>query len=95
MTPAEAETVERILREQRVESARADVERWRAYYQEQLAEALKAAGMKSETGERDRTTLIAALGMLGSEHAGERASAALQVERIRQKLGRQWSNLIL
>jgi hypothetical protein len=51
--------------------------------------------MKSETGERDRTTLIAALGMLGSEHAGERASAALQVERIRQKLGRQWSNLIL
>ena len=47
-----------------------------------------------EAVERDRTTLIAALGMLGSEHAGERAAAALQAERIRAKLGKQWSEII-
>jgi hypothetical protein len=38
--------------------------------------------------------LIGALGMLGSDHAGERAAAALQVERLRAKLGKQWNELI-
>jgi hypothetical protein len=32
--------------------------------------------------------------MLGSEHAGERAAAALLVERLRVKLGKQWQDLI-
>jgi hypothetical protein len=43
----------------------------------------------------DRSKLIGALGMLGSDHAGERAAAALQVERIRAKLGKQWAEIIL
>src|ERR1700688_1300502 len=34
--------------------------------------------------------LIGALGMLGSDHTGERAAAALMVERLRVKLGKQW-----
>ena len=34
--------------------------------------------------------LIGALGMLGSDHTGERAAAALTVERLRVKLGKQW-----
>jgi hypothetical protein len=33
--------------------------------------------------------LIGALGMLGSQQAGERAAAALQVERLRARLGKQ------
>jgi hypothetical protein len=44
--------------------------------------------------ERELSKLIGALGMLGSEHAGERAAAALHVERLRIKLGKQWSELI-
>lgn len=42
----------------------------------------------------ERSKLIGALGMLGSEHAGERAAAALHVERIRAKIGKQWAELI-
>jgi hypothetical protein len=44
--------------------------------------------------ERELSRLIGALGMLGSEHAGERAAAALLVERLRVKLGKQWRDLI-
>jgi hypothetical protein len=43
---------------------------------------------------RELSKLIGALGMLGSEHAGERAAAALHVERLRARLGKQWSELI-
>ena len=51
---------------------------------------------KKEAAERERelSKLIGALGMLGSEHAGERAAAALMVERLRVKLGKQWRDLI-
>jgi hypothetical protein len=44
--------------------------------------------------ERELSKLIGALGMLGSEHVGERAAAALIVERLRVKLGKQWKDLI-
>lgn len=42
-----------------------------------------------------RELLIKALGMLGSEHAGERANAALVVERKRKQLGMMWDELIV
>jgi hypothetical protein len=45
--------------------------------------------------ERKLSKRIGALGMLGSQHAGERAAAALQVERLRARLGKQWNELIL
>jgi hypothetical protein len=45
--------------------------------------------------ERELSKLIGALGMLGSEHAGERAAAALLVERLRTRLGKQWKELIV
>lgn len=44
--------------------------------------------------ERELSKLIGVLGMLGSDHAGERAAAALQAERIRARLGKQWKDLI-
>jgi hypothetical protein len=43
---------------------------------------------------RELSKLIGALGVLGSDHAGERAAAALMVERLRAKLGKQWEELI-
>ena len=52
--------------------------------------ALKARAAR----ERELSKLIGALGMLGSDHAGERAAAALQVERLRRRLGKQWKDLI-
>jgi hypothetical protein len=42
-----------------------------------------------------RELLIKALGMLGSDQAGERASAALVVEKQRAKLGMTWEELII
>jgi hypothetical protein len=44
---------------------------------------------------RHRILLVKALGMLGSVYAGERASAALVVERSRAKLGKSWEDLIV
>jgi hypothetical protein len=41
-----------------------------------------------------RELLVKALGMLGSDHAGERASAALVVEKQRAKMGMTWDELI-
>jgi hypothetical protein len=43
---------------------------------------------------KDRQRLIAILGMLGSEHAGERAAAALQADRLRKQLGVTWEQLL-
>jgi hypothetical protein len=58
------------------------------------ARELRAAKKAAAERERELSKLIGALGMLGSEHAGERAAAALLVERIRVKLGKQWRDLI-
>ena len=44
---------------------------------------------------RPRELLIKYLGMLGSEHAGERAAAALFVEKQRNKLGMTWDEIII
>jgi hypothetical protein len=42
----------------------------------------------------DRRRLARILGMLGSEHAGERASAALQAEAFRKRHGMTWAELL-
>jgi hypothetical protein len=42
----------------------------------------------------ERQRLAAILGMLGSEHAGERAAAGLQAEAFRRKHGLTWAELL-
>ena len=42
----------------------------------------------------DRRRLARILGMLGSEHAGERASAALQAEAFRKRHGMTWEEML-
>jgi hypothetical protein len=42
----------------------------------------------------DRQRLAGILGMLGSDHAGERAAAALQAEAFRRRHGLTWAELL-
>jgi hypothetical protein len=42
-----------------------------------------------------RELLVKALGMLGSDHVGERAAAALMAEKQRAKLSKTWNELII
>ena len=42
----------------------------------------------------DRQRLARILGMLGSEHAGERASAALQAEAFRKRHAMTWEEML-
>ena len=51
--------------------------------------------MKKTVHSGPRELLVKALGMLGSDQAGERASAALVVEKQRGKLGMTWDELII
>lgn len=44
--------------------------------------------------DKARARLIALLGMLGSEHAGERDAAALQAEALRKRLGMSWEEMV-
>lgn len=44
--------------------------------------------------DQERQRLAAILGMLGSDHAGERAAAALQAEAFRKRHGLTWSELL-
>jgi len=59
------------------------------------ASAPPRAGTLALRPEHIRSKLVRALGMLGSEYAGERAAAAVAVERLRTMLGRQWEALIV
>jgi hypothetical protein len=52
-----------------------------------------AAKKTIQSGPRD--LLVKALGMLGSDQVGERASAALVAEKQRAKLGMTWDELII
>jgi len=44
---------------------------------------------------RDAAKLERVLGLLGSEHDGERASAALAAHRLVQRLGVNWHDLLM
>jgi len=59
------------------------------------ASAPPRAGTLALRPEHIRAKLIKALGMLGSEHAGEQAAAAAKVETFRAMLGCQWETLII
>jgi hypothetical protein len=50
---------------------------------------------KKEIHSGPRELLVKALGMLGSDQAGERANAAVVVEKQRAKLGMTWNELII
>jgi hypothetical protein len=50
---------------------------------------------RGERLDRTRKLLVKALGMLGSDRVGERASAALKVEKFRTRLGKTWDQLIV
>jgi hypothetical protein len=50
---------------------------------------------RGERLDHTRKLLVKALGMLGSDKVGERASAALKVEKFRTRLGRTWDQLIV
>jgi hypothetical protein len=62
----------------------------RYVYVSHLADSIQAAEWS-----KSRDLLIKALGMLGSEHAGERAAAALKVEEQLKRLGLTWEQLIV
>jgi hypothetical protein len=53
---------------------------------------VKTAKKKIHSGPRE--LLVKALGMLGSDHDGERANAARFVENLRARLGMTWDELI-
>jgi hypothetical protein len=65
----------------------------------QTARAMAVAKMFGTDSKRvpngARKELLKALAMLGSEHAAERASAALIVERQRARLNLSWDELII
>jgi hypothetical protein len=65
----------------------ADAERLRA-------DRLKSKGI-ADISYEDRDRLVKFLGMLGSEHDGERASAARMADDLRQSLDLSWENLIV
>jgi multidrug efflux pump subunit AcrA (membrane-fusion protein) len=108
---AQAQTAKANAQHAKAEAqkARADAAKVRAEANKARAEAKRAqqeafSGMFSGMfGHREkkkihsgaRELLIKALGMLGSEHSGERASAALVVEKQRARLGMTWDELIV
>jgi hypothetical protein len=96
------------LRRPKAEAAKAKAEAQRAKAEaaKAKAEASKAAASgsfrgafrgntarKIDRGARDR--LVKALGMLGSDQAGERANAAYFVEKQRTQLAMTWDELII
>jgi len=54
-----------------------------------------ATASKHAVDERLRDLLVKALGLLGSDQAGERANAAVVAEKQRVKLGMTWDELIV
>ncbi len=56
---------------------------------------VQASKQEKEIHSRPRNLLVKALGMLGSNHDGERANAAVVVENQRAKLGLTWDQLII
>lgn len=77
------------------EALRAKAEAARAEADARAARARANNPDKQKIHSRPRDLLVKALGMLGSDQAGERANAALIVEKQRTKLGLTWDELII
>jgi hypothetical protein len=60
-----------------------------------VGEALMKRIKQEKADQNPRALLVKALGMLGSDQVGERASAALVVEKQRVKLRMTWDELIV
>jgi hypothetical protein len=70
-----------------------EAERKRQWRNEEARER-RAAWKAAAERERELSKLIGALGLLASPFDGERAAAALQVERLRARMGKRWRELI-
>ena len=91
---AEAERATDEAMRAKVEAVRERIKAERAYAEARAAGARFHESVFVVEG-RARDLLVKALGMLGSDQAGERASAALVAERQRAKLGMTWDELIV
>jgi hypothetical protein len=92
--PPEKVTPEGLLRKKaRAEhdTAKASAAEARAKAAEAKHKAERRRGYQYEQRER----LVKLLGKLGSEHEGERATAAKKADDLRTSLGLSWSNLIV
>jgi hypothetical protein len=83
------------------EKAKAEADTAKAKADAQKAKANARAHASGVNGEKKaihsgpRELLVKALGMLGSDHHGERANAAIVVEKQRAMLGMTWDELII
>jgi nucleoid-associated protein YgaU len=98
---AQAQRAKAEAQKAKADAARARSENAKAQAEARRARAESFANMFG--GHREKKTihsgprelLVKALGMLGSEHAGERDNAARMVEKQRRKLGMTWDELIV
>jgi hypothetical protein len=85
----------------KADAAKAKAEAQRAREEAKRAEQEAYANMfagfrpKREIHSGDRTLLVKALGMLGSDQDGEVLNAARMAEKLRRKLGMSWDELIV
>jgi hypothetical protein len=85
----------------KADAAKAKAEAQRARDEAKRAEREAYANMfagfhpKREIHSGDRTLLVKALGMLGSDQDGEVLNAARMAEKLRRKLGMSWDKLIV
>lgn len=77
--------------------ARADARTARAKEKAKAYSFFRGAsgGTTPKIDSRQRELLVKSLGMLGSDHAGERANAAVVVEKQRSQIGMTWDELII
>jgi len=66
---------------------------WTDMFREITAD-LANKGLAAIERNENRERLAKLLGMLGSNHEGERANAAAQIERLRKHLGVSWEDLL-
>lgn len=82
----------------RAERAKAEARAAKAKAESDLFEffskSFQGAGVAG-VGEADRRRLVKCLGLLGSEHLGERDNAARMIEAQRKCLGLSWDDLII
>jgi DNA-binding PadR family transcriptional regulator len=88
------------LRQQRAGAARRENGRRRQQQREERAKARREAyeaaraKLRAEAPRKSTERLENLLGMLGSAHAGERATAASKIEQERRRFGLTWAELV-
>jgi hypothetical protein len=92
---ADAQKATAEARQAKAEAAKAQAEAAREEAEARSARARSNNPNKQKVHSGPRDILVKSLGMLGSDQVGERAAAALIVERDRKKLGMTWDELII